>query len=171
MKNLLLALTVSLFVLGFYSCEKKPIDASTLCHNGIKDTTETEIDCGGSCEPCPPKGTFSCKMGNTNFTVNNAYGQIASPSIRIYANDQRPLMFMFVPTGINQRLPVNYVSFAYRGEAWTLKDSGTVILTSLDTVRKIASGTFYFNARRTTGSDTTSVRNGVFTNIRYNRPL
>lgn len=168
MKNLVMMLALFLLATGFFSCEKTTtVDASALCNNGIKDTTEAEIDCGEFCEPCPPTGTFSCKMGPTDFAVSNSYGQLLPPSIRIYANDSRPLMFMFVPTAVNQPLPVNYVSFAYRGEAWTLRDSGTVVLSKLDTIRNIVSGTFYVNARRVTGSDTTSLRDGVFTNIRY----
>ncbi len=170
MKNLVMVLAILFLATGFYSCEKTTtVDAASLCTNGIKDTTEAEIDCGGACEPCPSGPEFACKMGNDNFTVTNAYGQILTPSIRIYANDSRPLMFMFVPTAVNTPLPVNYVSFAYRGEAWTLRDTlpGNVVLSKLDTIRKIVSGTFYVNARRVTGSDTTSLREGVFNNIRY----
>ena len=169
MKNFILLLTTLFLATGFYSCEKKVETIDTAhCGNGIKDGDEKEVDCGGAgCDACAPRGTFFCNIGNTTFTVPDAIGQVFSPSIRLYANDSRPLLLMFVPTATNQSLPINYVSFAYRGEAYTLRDSGSVVLTKLDTVRKIISGTFYVNARRTTSSDTTSIQNGVFENIRY----
>jgi hypothetical protein len=32
----------------------EPPDASDPCHNGVNDGTETDVDCGGWCGPCPP---------------------------------------------------------------------------------------------------------------------
>lgn len=77
---------------------------------------------------------------------------------------------MFIPSAVNQPLPVTSVSFSYNGEAYAMEagDRGEVVLTTLDTLRKIASGTFWFTANRTTGPDSTGALNGVFSNIRYN---
>jgi len=173
MKNALLLCLAVLFTTGFYSCTKT-VDHTALCNDGLLNGGETEIDCGAACQACPGAPSVSCTLGNSSFLStdpNTTYGQKLASSIRIYGNDGRPLFFMFVPGPVNQPVPVTSVSFSYNGEAWGMEagDSGKVVLTSLDTLRKIASGTFWFTANRTTGPDTTSARNGVFTNIRYNR--
>ncbi len=172
MKNLSLTCLAVLLTTGFYSCSKST-DHTALCHDGILNGGETEIDCGAACQACPGAPSINCTLGNSTFTSTNpavTYGQMLASSIRIYGNDSRPLFFMFVPGAVNQEVPVSSVSFAYNGEAWAMEagDSGKVVLTSIDTLRKVVSGTFWFTAGRTTGPDTTSARNGVFTNIRYN---
>jgi hypothetical protein len=169
MKKAFIVLATSILISGFYSCDKT--DSKTaLCNNGIKDGGETDIDCGGPCQACPDAAAMYCTLGTSSYVSTATSGQILGPSIRVYGNDPRPLNFMFVPAGLNQPIPITSVSFAYRGEAYAMAagDSGRVVLTELDTVRKIASGTFWFTGKRTTGPDTTSARNGVFTNVRYN---
>lgn len=173
MKNLHLICIAVLLITGFNSCTKSVDSHTVLCNDGILNGGESEIDCGASCGDCPEAGTVSCRLGNSDFLSTNpskTYGQRLASSIRIYGNDGRPLFFMFVPGPVNQEVPITSVSFAYNGEAYAMEpgDSGKVTLTSLDTLRKIASGTFWFTGNRTTGPDTTSARNGVFTNIRYN---
>ena len=34
------------------------------CTNGLKDNEEEDVDCGGSCDPCP-----KCEPGNTKIYV------------------------------------------------------------------------------------------------------
>ena len=172
MKNLYFFLISAFLITGINSCTKT--DSKTaLCSNGILDGGETEIDCGAACQACPASAVVTCTVGNSSFVStnpSNTYGQQLAYSIRIYGNDSRPLNFMFVPAPVGQPTPISSVSFTYNGEAYIIEpgDSGKVILTANDTLRKIASGTFWFTAGRVTGPDTTSVRNGVFTNVRYN---
>ena len=171
MKNIFPLLILAFIATGIYSCEKKT-DTAKACSDGILNGGETEIDCGAACAACPANGIVSCTIGNSSFVSANAntYGQILSNSIRIYGNDGRPFNFMFIPAPVGQPTAVNSVNVTYNGEAYIMEpgDSGKVVLTALDTLRKIASGTFWFTAGRVTGPDTTSVRDGLFTNIRYN---
>lgn len=173
MKRLLLVLSTTILLSGLSSCEKEDgntiADYTKYCGDGIKNGYETEIDCGGDCEACPTPATMTCTLGNTNFTAHTCFGQILGPNIRIYGNDNRPVHFMFVPSQLNTELPITALSFAYNGEAYGLEagDSGRVVLTYLDTVRKIASGTFYFTGNRVTGPSSASASDGVFTNVRY----
>ncbi len=173
MKKLVLALSVTLLLLGFNSCEKEDTSngqSTALCNDGIKNGGETEVDCGGPCTACLPAATMTCTLGNTPFVAHTCNGYTLGTSIRIYGNDNRPLHFMFSPSQLNVELPMTAVSFAYNGEAYALEpgDSGRVVLTYLDTVHKIASGTFYMTANRVTGPNSATVTNGVFTNVRYN---
>ncbi len=173
MKNIQLICIAVLLVTGFYSCTKtddSDNNNTALCTDGIRNGSETEIDCGGDCQTCPGAASLTCTLGTSNYVGTSVSGQILGPSIRIYSNTPNPLNFMFVPSALNQPIPISSVSFAYRGEAYAMEsgDSGRVTLTALDTLRKIASGTFWFTANRTTGPDTTSARGGVFENVRYN---
>ena len=173
MKKFSLLIVTLFLITGFYSCNKVEDNKTALCNNGIQDGGETEIDCGAACTACPGAPSISCNLGNSSFVSTNpanTYGQTLGPSIRIYGNDGRPLFFMFIPSAVNQPLPVTSVSFSYNWEAYAMEagDRGEVVLTTLDTLRKIASGTFWFTANRTTGPDSTGALNGVFSNIRYN---
>lgn len=178
MKKCLLVLSTVFLLTAFNSCEKVVNNDAPLCHDGILNGGEQEIDCGAggaNCEKCPDPGTMTCTLGHSDYVASVTMGQILGPNIRVYGNDYRnnrtrPLMFMFVPTALNTPLPTGPVSFTYNGEAYINEegDSGKVVITYMDTVRKIISGTFWFTGGRTTGPDTTSARDGVFTNIRYN---
>ncbi|HLP49287.1 MAG TPA: hypothetical protein VK154_00230 [Chitinophagales bacterium] len=173
MKRLLLVLSTALLLTAISSCEKTDDTGNkndtSLCNDGILNGGETEIDCGAACDDCPPPATMSCTLGNTSFVAHTCYGMILGPNIRIYGNDNRPVHFMFVPSQLNVELPINAVSFAYNGEAYAMEpgDSGRVVLTYLDTVRKIASGSFYFTGNRVTGPNSASVTGGAFANVRY----
>lgn len=174
MKRLLLVLSTVVLLSAFSSCEEEDgtlvkKDYSSLCNDGILNGYETEIDCGGDCDDCPPPATLQCTMGNTSFVAHTCFGQILGPNIRVYGNDNRPMNFMFVPSQLNTVLPIHAVSFAYNGEAYAMEagDSGRVVVTSLDTLRKIISGTFYFTGNRVTGPNSASVSGGVFNNVRY----
>ena len=173
MKRILLLVIATVFVTTFYSCTETNTepDFSSLCNNGLKDGEETEVDCGGDCDSCPPYGVVHCDLGNTVFNstaANVTFGQILGNSIRIFASDGRPMYFMFKPEPIGQPASIFALSADYRGEAYTLEpgDMGEVVITEVDTVRNMLSGTFWFTAGRVTGPDTTSARNGVFTNVR-----
>ena len=180
-KVILVLITVSL-VAGFNSCKKTTSEVNAaLCNDGILDGAETEIDCGGNpCTPCPPTSTFACIMtgglpipgGQQNLTEVTSYGQTLGPSIRVFSrNGSSPLQFMFIPGAIGQLNYVSSLSFNYAGEPYTVDDTATtggVILTEHDTLRNIISGTFSFNAERSSNRDhKCRVHDGVFTNVRY----
>jgi len=172
MKNFYPLFIAFFLIAGMDSCKTEDAVKDEFCNDGILNAGEVEIDCGTGCEPCPSEGSVNCIVGNSTFFASgtHAYGQQLGPNIRIYGNNGNPLFFMFKPSPLNQPVAITAVSFAYRGEAYTMEpgDSGRAVLTALDTVRKIASGTFWFTAGRVTGPDTASVREGVFTNVRYN---
>lgn len=172
MKKFLALLVTMILLTGFYSCEKTEDGPSTeFCNNGVKDGLETEIDCGGVCDSCAPFGVVNCTLGNTVFNSTRSdrtFGEKLGNSFRIHANDGRPMYFMFKPEPVGQISPIFAISFEYRGEAYTLEpgDMGEVVITQYDTLHDLIGGTFWFSAGRVTGPDTTSARNGTFTNIR-----
>lgn len=171
--------TVFLFLLSFfslfsmYSCTKETNNNAALCNNGIKDGNETEIDCNGDCAPCAGVPALSCTLGGTAYISSNVRGQTLNPSIRIYGTDQegRPMNFMFIPNQINQPVPIVDVALSFSGEPYTygVNDSGSVTITTIDTLRKVISGTFGFSARRVTKNTGVVVTGGVFSNVRYGK--
>ncbi len=175
MKKILLLLLPALLFIGISGCKKTDDNNpnTALCTNGIKDGGETEIDCGGSCDACLPAGTLTCTLGGTPYVSEQAGGQVLGPSIRIYSvrdsAQGRPLNFMFKPGPLNQPIAISSVAFSFGGEPYTMGegDSGVVVLTALDTLRKIASGNFNFTAKRLTAATRDSCTGGVFTNVRY----
>jgi hypothetical protein len=44
---------VAVILVVAISCKKKSSTIAETCSDGIKNQNETEIDCGGSCSPCP----------------------------------------------------------------------------------------------------------------------
>ena len=182
MKKIIFVLITVSFVIGLNSCKKSTTDVNAaLCNNGILDGAETEIDCGGNpCSPCPPTSTFSCILtgglpvpgGQQNITETTSYGQTLYPSIRVFSfNGSSPFQFMFIPGAIGQLTYVSFLNFNYAGGSYSVDDTttaGGVILTAHDTLRNIISGTFSFNAERSSNGDhKCRVHDGVFTNVRY----
>ncbi len=173
MKKKLLLLVSVVIMITTYSCTEKNTEPnySSLCNNGILDGKENEIDCGGDCDSCAPYGVVSCDLGTSLFRSTRSdrtFGERLGNSFRIHANDGRPMYFMFKPEPVGQVSTIFAISFEYNGEAYTLEpgDMGEVVITQYDTLRNLIGGTFWFTAGRVTGADTTSARNGVFTNVR-----
>ena len=177
MKKVLPVLAIAFLLSGFYSCTKEGDTTSALCSDGVMNGKESEIDCGGACTPCPNNATFSCKMngvgGESYFIGATASGQILGPSIRVYSTTagNRPLNFMFIPTGLNEPIAISSSNFDYAGEPYTRTngDTGHVYISVHDTLRHIISGSFSYNASRITGGAGVKcvVSEGLFTNARY----
>ncbi len=170
MRKTFLVFTIAFLVLGIYSCEKET--KITACDNGKKDNDETEIDCGGSCQACPDPAYFRCLTNNIPYVTSNLSGQKLTPSIRINANNGSLLNFMFIPNlnSIGQPVVISSANLNFAGEPYNLEpgeDTGSVVLTSIDTLRQIVSGTFSFRAQRITSNQKVYVQEGVFTNVRY----
>jgi hypothetical protein len=178
MKKVLFYFASAVIMCSVWSCEKTEVKApdTSLCADGIKNGGETEVDCGGPCTACLPAGIVNCTLGGTDYKSQSTGGQILGPSIRIYSvrdsAQGRPLSFMFVPGPVNQPIRISDVSFSFSGEPYHLGegDSGVVVLTTLDTVKQIASGTFSFIGKRITAAQRVTCTDGVFNNVRYKLP-
>lgn len=74
MKKLILSiLTVSALVFSSCGSDEPSIIVDT-CNDGIKNGDETEIDCGGSCQPCSDTEDVSGLISaNTTWSKNNIY--------------------------------------------------------------------------------------------------
>ena len=142
------------------------------CENGVLDGSETEIDCGGDCEPCPADPTLTATVEGvpyvaTQFTAgvsgNNAINIGSSGTAGTHVN------FTFSGSGLNTYLPItggtyynNIQGFSYH---FVFGDTGSVYLTSHDELRKIISGHFWYNATGFGASG--SINDGHFENVRY----
>lgn len=177
MKNILHVFITVLLFTAFNGCTK-PSGIPATCSNSVKDGDEIEIDCGGSCSPCPEAAAITCNLNAFSFVgiSANTYGEYLGSSIRInsYSSASGYLNFMFLPHDLNVPTQLTTGSFIYSGESYVMgvngsgvSDTGTVIITARDTLRKIMSGTFSFSARRTTGSSAATAKSGLFTNVRY----
>lgn len=171
MKKLLILLSVFISVFTISSCEEEKPDTS-FCNNLVKDGNESEVDCGGNCEACPDAAYLNCTLGTSDYTsVNPPTGQILGPSIRVNAVDAegRPLNFMFIVSGLNQPIQISAATFSYHGNPYVKGelDTGTVVITAQDTLRKIISGTFGFRCNRIGAGQVAAASGGVFTNVRY----
>lgn len=84
MKNLLLVLVVFSLAVTISSCEKT-VEKVVNCTNQIKDNDEKEIDCGGSCDPCPDPATMTCDINAYSFVgvSSRTYAERLGPSLRV----------------------------------------------------------------------------------------
>ncbi len=172
MKNIPLALVALFLFVGITGC-KKASEIPATCTNLVKDSDETEIDCGGSCTACASAATLTCTLDGTAYNGISAstYGQILGTSIRLFSNDvnSQSMKIVFVPGILNQTTFISDADFLYAGESYTMDPAnpGTIQITAQDTLRKMISGNFAFDARRITNPTIKSANNGVFTNVRY----
>lgn len=171
MKNVWLILFFPL-IIGMLACNTDP---SKFCDNGELDSNkgETEIDCGGECEACPPAATMSATVlgaayhGASFFVYNYFSGNPIEFGATGTAGAN--LTLQFVGTELNTNLPITDAEIRPSGEQaynFELADTGSVRLTSHDPVRHIISGTFSFSVRKN-GNDITTVSDGTFANVRY----
>lgn len=167
--QLLLALLIG-GVISITGCSKN----KGTCENGVLDydAGEIEIDCGGPCEACPPAASFSATVGGFSYVANSISGHPDGTS-GIYIGSSGTsgtyVNFTFVGTTLNTSLPITAVAVQLTSSFYSfeLGDTGSVVLTAIDTQRKIVSGRVNFNATETSGSGSTTVQNGVFENVRY----
>ena len=171
MKKIIYIVFLSLFV--FASGCKKTTDNTALCNNGVLDGGETEIDCGGPCTACPPAATFTAKLNGLWFTATSTpktlYWTQNGPSLSIRASNPITAisvgLFFSTPT-INQAENLNSASVNYNDNYIIQpRDSSSITVTSIDTLRKTISGTFRFTATAPP-SNPMRVDSGTFTNLR-----
>jgi len=166
-----LFLLLAFAIAGLSACsdENKPDP----CTNGVLDSQvgETEIDCGGPCEPCPPFATLTATLAGFPYVASSIYGQVSGTAIEIvtYGSSNASIQFSFVGADLNTPLPITDAEFYDSNDNYTkeLSDTGSVRLTSIDAVRKIISGRFSFRGTRNGDISTKTVQNGQFANVRY----
>lgn len=166
----ILAILTVLFAAFFASCENEPIDSTI-------DPGEN----GNNPGPTVFKATFN---GNT-FTTNNVLAQIDDDGITIAAFKNTGESFAFVISETSTgTYPANENLLAYTPSAtseygyWSIDpdsettDTGSITITSINTVNHTISGTFTFKGYWTDFTDETppapiTFTNGEFTNIPY----
>lgn len=155
-------------LLLFSNCKTEKKDT---CNNGIQDGLETEIDCGGSsCAACPPPATLSATLSGLNYNASTIdCERNGSHSIQSYGTSSG-IDFSFTITALNTPLPVSAGNFYGDGNGYNfqLGDTGTVVVTAHDEVKKIISGRFSFSGTSSNSQGTKSqVQSGRFDNVRY----
>ena len=158
-------------IAGWGACkdENKP----DFCNNGVLDSQagETEIDCGGPCEACPPTATLTATLAGFSYVASDINGQMSGSAIGIYTygTSGTSIQFSFVGTDLDTPLPITDAEFYDSNDTYTkeLSDTGSVTLTSIDAVRKIVSGRFSFSGTRNFDVMRKTVQNGQFANVRY----
>jgi len=167
MKTQLLSLLFVSALIGLTSCSKK----TDYCENGILDGDETEIDCGGGCEACPPYATFTATVDGSPYVASNFFDAGQNGSTIYFTTGGTAGTYVgvtFVGTALNTALPITDANITLASQGifnYQLTDTGSVVLTAIDTERKIISGRVGFSA--TAGPTTKTVSNGVFENVRY----
>jgi hypothetical protein len=167
--NLLLVLLVPA-LLFLTACTK---NGNGYCNNGVLDFEggETEIDCGGDCEACPPAGTFTATVDGYPYVSSSIYpgssgGTTISFSGTGTAGTSVSFTFVGITTGTQLPITTAYISLPGSGNyEYELSDTGSVILSAIDTQRQIVSGTVSFSV--TNGGDQITLSGGVFENVRY----
>lgn len=158
---------IAAFGLVISGCNKSE---NSTCNNGQLDDNETEIDCGGRCEPCPPAASLSATLLGYNYNASAANGYYQGSALQITSSGTggAAITFSFVGTTLNSKLPITSGIF-YTNPSnfynFELADTGSVVLTEHDDVRKIISGRFSFSSRD--GNDIETIDDGVFSNVRY----
>ena len=166
--NFISIITLFLTTFSFLSCDNEPIDSS--------------IDLGGNGGNNAP-ALFKADFSGATWTANTTQAQIVDNSIQIVGVKSDGSAFGLIIDGdavgtypANQNLlafnPANsenaYASLNFENPA---ENTGSIIITSIDTVNKKISGTFTFKGYWTniteTGVQPINFTNGVFTNIPY----
>ncbi len=165
---LLFAATLSVAIIG---CNKEETPEET-CNNNKRDNGETEIDCGGECEPCPFPATLTASVEGLTYVANTAGGSQQGNGISVSSSGTGGGDLFFVFSGVteNTSLPITGASVDVGDDyfVFEITDTGHVVITSHDQVRKIISGRFSFSARDYYNSNNVGlIQNGTFENVRY----
>lgn len=155
----------SLFSILFSSC-----NTGNQCSNEELDGIETEIDCGGDCDPCPQAGTLFATVTGIPYYANTVWGSPDGNGMDVISNGSggSSVQFEFVNLQTNTFLPMtgaqvnnNSANIHYYMQ---FGDTGSVYITAHDELRKIISGRFFFAA---TGNQGGAISDGTFENVRY----
>jgi hypothetical protein len=167
------SIILSIIILALFAiatitgCKKQ---TQLTCTDNIKNGSETEIDCGGTCTACPPVGSVIATINNLPFysvsTVGYGFGNNIG-KVSANGNSGSSIEFEFIYTKLDTPLRITSAQFYFSDSyAYRLDDTGSVKITTIDTLRKIFSGIFsfrgtnYYNAKG-------YAQDGLFTNVRY----
>ncbi len=158
------------------SCKKDKDPEINPCMNGQLDPGETQIDCGGSCGPCP-----STEFPSAGFTVN-LYGDSEtelSASIRELTvngnwslrvgNDSIDVRMNLGNSGMTGTFAMNPTgSYAsYNGVNYPTLSSGIYTISAHNTTTEKMSGFFHAKFSRGVIGDTLYITNGYFEYLPY----
>ena len=94
------------------------------CTNGVQDGDESDVDCGGSCDPCPPAG--ACVDSTDCLSGNCQAGQCGTASSCLSIKQGRPEAesgtFTIYPDGSPTPIEV-FCDMFREGGGWTLSFS------------------------------------------------
>jgi uncharacterized protein DUF6252 len=172
-KNLIAALFVlfiSFFI--FFSCSKKDEIPVETCFDKIKNQNETDVDCGGTCKPCPQ--SMTAKVNGNSWEADTA--SIAAS----YSSTGSKFLLKGNAAGFYPQISLVYLEAFSTGEHTldhsssftpsfsgfaTFISSGTLTISELDTRNRLISGSFHFTSND--ASSTYNVTEGTFINVRY----
>lgn len=156
-------------LIAFASCNPEETAEET-CNNQKLDNGETEIDCGGECEPCPFPATLTCMFDGYTYVASSVDGNQQGNGISITSDGTAGTNLSFSFSGVTENTSLPIIGAGvYTLEAthnFELSDTGHVVITSHDQLRKIISGRFSFSLHKSS-SEQKYVQEGTFENVRY----
>jgi len=171
LKHIYLVVLPSVFILN--SCQPTQNNAyvpDETCSDGILNQGETEIDCGGPCQPCHSRMT-ALVDGNAWEAQGNVTSSTNNGSILILAgNGTTSLSMIYTGPFALGTYSLNSAIFV---ETLTqtnyLANSGTITFTNWDTHEHTVSGTFSFIATETStpGGSQKVITEGMFKYVPY----
>ncbi|HEX5002858.1 MAG TPA: DUF6252 family protein [Bacteroidia bacterium] len=159
-----------LILSGCQPAQNNPYVADESCSDGILNQGETEIDCGGPCQPCHSRMT-ALVDGNAWEAQGNLTSSTNNGSILILAgNGTTSLSMIYTGPFALGTFTLNSAIFV---ETLTqtnyLANTGTITFTNWDSHDHTVSGTFSFTATETStpGGTQKVVTDGIFKYVPY----
>lgn len=172
MKNIKIASLILVFfsTFSFISCTNEPIDSAIDLTNPGGGTVGTEAD-------------FKADFSGQTWTASSAQAQISGNSIQIAGLKSDGSAFGFIIDGSTAgtyAANANLLAYNPAGSQYgyaslnfenPTENTGSIIITNIDTVNKKISGTFTFKGYWTNTAETgvlpINFSNGIFTNVPY----
>lgn len=164
------------------------------CFDGKKNLDETDIDCGGSCDPCqscqdgkrskeeqdtdcggvcpPCSARMRATIDDEKWSATSTSSFYASGKLVIQGTDGMQGVALHIPDEISRDTfklaGYDAVMTKNNGDYLCICDSGYVIISVVDTaLRTIVQGQFSFNCTDLNGGGTSIVEKGIFIGIGY----
>ena len=150
-----------------------PCTACASCSDGIQNQGETGIDCGGPCTPCPV-ATMSAVVDGTPWVAT--YTSCSNLSGTLAIQGTIPSSTKGISLAHSGTFaPGTYTLGSFDGNYAVstpttvncIIQTGTITFTTFNTTTKTVSGTFSFNCTDNTTSVSQVITAGVFTNMKY----
>ncbi|MDI1317167.1 DUF6252 family protein [Flavobacterium sp.] len=169
MKNIKFLAGLFLLITAFISCDVEPIDSA--------------IDLGDFENPTSGPAVFKADFSGTTWTATTAQANITTAGIQLTGSKANGEKFAFAlesNTVGTYPANANFLTFTPAGSSfgyWSInvtnaaENTGSITISSINTVAKTISGTFnfkgYWSDSATTAIIPVQFTNGVFTNIPY----